>query len=84
MPSVRVVFRARICMLIKLIAGHKSATALIRGQIQTDVGGYVITVTTQTYTSVRGVCAAGDVQNKCFRQLRAQEVAAWSRLKLKS
>ena len=42
--------------------------ALVRDRIQTDVEGYVITVTTQTYASVRGVSAAGDVQDKCYRQ----------------
>ena len=49
-------------------AGHEPATALVRDQLQTDSDGYIITVPGTTQTSVRGVFAAGDVQDKRYRQ----------------
>lgn len=49
-------------------AGHEPATALVRDQLQTDAEGYIITVPGTTQTSVRGVFAAGDVQDKRYRQ----------------
>ncbi|KZT64182.1 thioredoxin reductase [Daedalea quercina L-15889] len=48
--------------------GHEPATALVRGQLQTDPEGYIITVPGTTQTSVKGVFAAGDVQDKRYRQ----------------
>jgi thioredoxin reductase (NADPH) len=48
--------------------GHEPATALVRSQLQTDPDGYIITVPGTTQTSVRGVFAAGDVQDKRYRQ----------------
>ena len=48
--------------------GHEPATQLIRGQLQTDPDGYIVTVPGTTQTSVRGVFAAGDVQDKRYRQ----------------
>lgn len=48
--------------------GHDPATALIRGQVDCDPDGYVITVPGTTQTSVKGVFAAGDVQDKRYRQ----------------
>ncbi|KAJ7465066.1 thioredoxin reductase [Mycena latifolia] len=48
--------------------GHEPATALVRGQLQTDVDGYIVTVPGTTQTSVKGVFAAGDVQDKRYRQ----------------
>jgi thioredoxin reductase (NADPH) len=48
--------------------GHEPATALVRDQLQTDAEGYIITVPGTTQTSVRGVFAAGDVQDKRYRQ----------------
>ena len=40
----------------------------MRDQLQTDADGYIITVPGTTQTSVRGVYAAGDVQDKRYRQ----------------
>jgi thioredoxin reductase (NADPH) len=48
--------------------GHKPATALFQDQIDTDEDGYIITKPGTSYTSVKGVFAAGDVQDKRYRQ----------------
>ncbi|KAK0734906.1 thioredoxin reductase-like protein [Lasiosphaeria miniovina] len=48
--------------------GHDPATTLVKGQLETDTEGYVVTKPGTTYTSVEGVFAAGDVQDKRYRQ----------------
>jgi thioredoxin reductase (NADPH) len=48
--------------------GHSPTTAVFAGQIETDSEGYIITTPGTTETSVPGVFAAGDVQDKIFRQ----------------
>ena len=48
--------------------GHDPATALIKGQIDTDEDGYVVTKPGTSYTNIAGVFAAGDVQDKRYRQ----------------
>ena len=48
--------------------GHEPATQLVRGQISMDDEGYVVTKPGTSYTSVEGVFAAGDVQDKRYRQ----------------
>jgi thioredoxin reductase (NADPH) len=48
--------------------GHIPNTAFLAGQLACDDQGYVITTPGTTQTSVSGVFAAGDVQDKKYRQ----------------
>jgi thioredoxin reductase (NADPH) len=48
--------------------GHEPATALIKGQVLTDAEGYIITKPGTPLTNIEGVFAAGDVQDKRYRQ----------------
>lgn len=48
--------------------GHTPNTELFKGDITTDAEGYIITKPGTTQTNIPGVFAAGDVQDKVFRQ----------------
>ncbi|KAG6015310.1 Thioredoxin reductase [Claviceps lovelessii] len=48
--------------------GHDPATKLVTGQLDMDTDGYIVTKPGTTLTSVEGVFAAGDVQDKRYRQ----------------
>ncbi|CAO3640378.1 unnamed protein product [Mucor fragilis] len=48
--------------------GHTPATELVKGQLDLDESGYIKTVPGSASTSIEGVFAAGDVQDKRYRQ----------------
>jgi thioredoxin reductase (NADPH) len=48
--------------------GHDPATALVKGQIDLDSENYILTKPGTSYTNIKGVFAAGDVQDKRYRQ----------------
>ena len=48
--------------------GHTPATELFNGQLNMDDEGYLNTVADSTRTNIPGVFAAGDVQDKIYRQ----------------
>ncbi|MEL7468056.1 MAG: thioredoxin-disulfide reductase [Pseudomonadota bacterium] len=48
--------------------GHAPASELVKDQLDTHMGGYVMTAPDSTATSIPGVYAAGDVTDHVYRQ----------------
>jgi len=48
--------------------GHRPNTEFLRGQIDVDEDGYIMTRPGTTQTNIKGVFACGDVQDKRYRQ----------------
>ncbi len=53
---------------IFMAIGHKPNTDLFKGQLDMDETGYLLVKPGSTYTNIEGVFAAGDVQDKTYRQ----------------
>ena len=69
LKDVRTGAVARLAMDGVFVAiGHRPNTDMARGVLAMDDEGYIVTAPDGTATSVPGVFAAGDVQDKVFRQ----------------
>ena len=58
----------RVAAGVFFAIGHNPNTAFLKGQLKTDDHGYLLVKKGSTYTAIDGVFAAGDVQDKVYRQ----------------
>jgi thioredoxin reductase (NADPH) len=56
------------CKGVFIAIGHAPASELVAGQLETHMGGYVVTKPGSTATAIPGVFAAGDITDHVFRQ----------------
>lgn len=56
------------CDGVFVAIGHKPNTDMFKGVLDIDHEGYIVTKTGSTKTNIEGVFAAGDVQDKIYRQ----------------
>ena len=71
------------CKWLFYAIGHKPNTDFLDGQVAIDETGYIITTAWTTKTNIEGVFAAGDVQDKKYRQA-VTSAGSWAMAALES